>query len=167
MKHEQFKQLVKDANEQFNIVRTEGVTEVHWIYAGFDLYEKTSRHPHRAAEPASSSKRFGGLMPSKSENVLDKYDAPKYHVIAEISEQREHVVQLQLDASQVPERMRRAVLPIIVEYVSTPLSERAESESVSEEPTVKSAEELRKAAREAKAKQQSTTPIESKGDDKK
>lgn len=163
MKIQAFKDAIKEANEQFNVIQTDGVTEVHWIYAGFDLYEEVKRHPQYKADDSNKT-RVRGLFGTKE--TIEEDRQPQFHVIAKISEEREHVLELQLDASQMPERMRRLVLPIITDYTSTPIDERVEIDIPTPEPKVASAGELRKQHREKKQRNEKDvkelTPIEYK-----
>ena len=123
MKHSLFNQHIKDINEQFHVVQTNGTTEVHWIYGGFDIYERAQRRP-QFQEP----KRKGFTKKIKSFfDDADDAEQPLFHIIAEISEEREHVVHLDLDAQRIPEKMRRRLLPLVAEYVATPLAERGET----------------------------------------
>lgn len=154
MKHEAFKQQIKQVNEQFHVVQTEGTTEVHWIYGGFDVYEKANRKPQYTSPKKQVGHFFKRMISEEETN-----NQPLYHIIAEISEVNEHVVHLTLDASRIPENMRRTVLPVITEYVQTRLDDRKADLGPSE-PVVKSADEIRKERRA----QNELTPHETTSD---
>lgn len=150
MKIEAFKQHIKDVNEQFHVVQTAGTTEVHWVYGGFDVYEKSSRKPQYQENNKGIKRRFKKFFDEEEAN-----NQPLYHVIAEISEENEHVVSLNLDASRIPENMRRLVLPVVSEYVQTRLDDREEKRNDST-PIVKTGEEIRQ---ERRAKKQETEAV--------
>lgn len=142
MKHEEFIKAIKEVSEQFHVVKTEGVTEVHWIYGGFDLYEDSGLQTTQFNRtPETTVKPKGPFSKSKTKEPV--INSPKYHVIAKISETQNHVLYIDISADKLPEKMRRRVLPVITEYAVTPnesRNDRPESLGV----IVKSGDELRK-----------------------
>lgn len=113
---------LKDVNEQWHIAltQTDTVTEVRWVYGGFDIYEYTSAQPtYRKTRQSTLSQIVSSVTTPRS-----RTNKPMYHVIAQISEVREHDACIELNASELPADMRYRVLPILSDYISTKLNDR-------------------------------------------
>lgn len=132
MKHEIFRESIHNISEQLKVERHENITKVLWIYEGFDLIEDVE--PKKQTEPS---------VRKKITSFINDEKQIKYHTVAHIQENQEHVMRSDVSGKYIPSTIRKQILKPIAEYTVTPLSERYPTDSdetVIIEPPVKTLE---------------------------